>query len=60
MCASPYTVVSAWFMKQFPKFRSNPLFYLGERPAIIDFSAVLRKFADKPDTVKAESEQESA
>ena len=60
MCASPYAAVSAWFMKQFPKFRSNPLFYLGERPAIIDFSAVLRKFADKPDTVKAESEQESA
>ena len=60
MCASPYAAVSAWFMKQFPKFRSNPLFSLDERPAIIDFSAVLRKFADKPDTVKAESEQESA
>ena len=46
--------------EQFPKFRSNPLFYLNERPAIIDFSAVLRKFAENPATVKAESEQESA
>ena len=52
MCASPYAVVSAWFMRQFPKFRSNPLFYLNERPAIIDFSAVLRKFAEKPAVVK--------
>ena len=52
MCASPYAAVSAWFMKQFPKFRSNPLFYLDERPAIIDFSAVLRKFAEKPAVVK--------
>ena len=60
MCASPYTVVSAWFMKQFPKFRSNPLFYLDERPAIIDFSAVLRTFAEKPASVKVEREQESA
>ena len=60
MCASPYAVVSAWFMRQFPKFRSNPLFYLDERPAIIDFSAVLRTFAEKPASVKVEREQESA
>ena len=60
MCASPYTVVSAWFMKQFPKFRSNPLFYLDERPAIIDFSAVLDRAAKKPAVVKAEGDEKSA
>lgn len=59
-CASPYAVVSAWFMKQFPKFRSNPLFYLDERPAIIDFSAVLDRAAKKPAVVKAEGDEKSA
>ena len=60
MCASPYAVVGAWFMRQFPKFRSNPLFYLNERPAIIDFTAILERSVKKPATVKVESEQESA
>jgi hypothetical protein len=59
MCASPYTVVSAWFMKQFPKFRSNPLFYLDERPAIIDFSALVEK-AKKPSAIEGESDKEIA
>lgn len=59
MCASPYAVVSAWFMRQFPKFRTNPLFYIDNAPAIIDFSAVLEK-AKKPSVIKVESEQESA
>ena len=40
MCASPYAAVSAWFMKQFPQFRSNPLFYLDNKPNIIPISAV--------------------
>ncbi len=60
MCSCPYAVVSAWFMRQFPKFRTNPLFYLDSAPAIIDFSAVLEKSAKKPSVVKMESEQESA
>ena len=60
MCASPYAVVSAWFMKQFPKFRSNPLFYLDERPAIIDFSAILERSVKKPAIVKVESEEMGA
>ena len=60
MCSSPYAVVSAWFMRQFPKFRSNPLFYLNERPAIIDFTAILERSVKKPATVNVESEQESA
>ena len=60
MCASPYAAVSAWFMKQFPKFRSNPLFYLDERPAIIDFSAILERSVKKPAIVKVESEEMGA
>lgn len=59
MCASPYAVVSAWFMRQFPKFRTNPLFYLDNAPAIIDFSALLEK-AKKPSAVKVESDKEIA
>ncbi len=43
MCASPYAVVSEWFMKQFPMYRTNPLFYIDHQPDIIDFSAVLEK-----------------
>ncbi len=60
MCASPYAVVSAWFMKQFPKFRSNPLFYLDSAPAIIDFSAILERSVKKPAIVKVESEEMGA
>ena len=41
MCASPYAAVSAWFMKQFPQFRSNPLFYLDNKPKVIPYSTVL-------------------
>ena len=41
MCASPYAAVSAWFMKQFPQFRSNPLFYLDNKPKVIPISTVL-------------------
>lgn len=60
MCASPYAVVSAWFMRQFPKFRSNPLFYLDSAPNIVDFSAILDRAAKKPAVVKAEGDEKSA
>ena len=60
MCASPYAVVSAWFMRQFPKFRTNPLFYIDHKPDVIDFSAVLEEAKKKPSAVEVESEQESA
>ena len=60
MCASPYTVVSAWFMKQFPKFRSNPLFYLDSAPNIVDFSTILDRAAKKPFVAKAEGDEKSA
>ena len=59
MCASPYAVVSEWFMKQFPMYRTNPLFYIDHQPDIIDFSAVLEK-AKKTSIVEAESIEEPA
>ena len=60
MCASPYSVVSAWFMRQFPKFRSNPLFYLDSAPNIVDFSTILDRAAKKPSVAKAEGDEKSA
>lgn len=61
MCASPYSAVSAWFMKQFPKFRSNPLFYLDNSPKVIDFSAILEeaRAKEKPSVNEAEGEKDA-
>ena len=58
MCASPYSAVSAWFMKQFPQFRSNPLFYLDNKPKVIPYSTVLEmaKAKKSPSVVKIEGE----
>lgn len=60
MCASPYAVVSAWFMKQFPKFRSDPMFYLDNLPEIIDFSAVLALTEKKSSAIKKDSGEQTA
>lgn len=60
VCASPYAVVSAWFMRQFPKFRTNPLFYIDHKPDVIDFSAVLEGAKKKAAVVEAGSEQKGA
>ena len=58
MCASPYSAVSDWFMRQFPQFRKNPLFYLDNKPAIIPYSAILEmaKAKKSPSVVKIEGE----
>lgn len=58
MCASPYAAVSAWFMKQFPQFRSNPLFYLDNKPKVIPYSTILEmaKAKKSPSVVKIEGE----
>ncbi len=59
MCASPYAAVSAWFMKQFPQFRSNPLFYLDNKPKVIPYSTVLEmaKAKKSPSVDAAEGEK---
>lgn len=59
-CASPYAVVSEWFMRQFPKFRTNPLFYIDNKPAIVDFSTILERAKKKPSADKVEGEKEPA
>lgn len=58
MCASPYAAVSAWFMKQFPQFRSNPLFYLDNKPKVIPISAIIEaaKAKKSPSVDAAEGE----
>ena len=58
MCASPYAAVSAWFMKQFPQFRSNPLFYLDNKPKVIPYSTILEmaKAKKSPSVDAAEGE----
>lgn len=60
MCASPYAVVSAWFMKQFPLFRTNPLFYLDNLPKIISISAILETAKKKPSVDAAEGGKKTA
>ncbi|MBQ3520146.1 MAG: hypothetical protein IJA31_12580 [Clostridia bacterium] len=40
---SRYAVVSKWFLKQFPDFRKNPLFYLNIQPVVISATSVLEE-----------------
>ena len=58
MCASPYSAVSDWFMRQFPQFRSNPLFYLDNKPKVIPISAIIEaaKAKKSPSVDAAEGE----
>ena len=42
-----YTPVRLWFMKQFPEFRRNPLFYLHHIPDIVHVGEVIEE-SDKP------------
>lgn len=60
MCASPYAAVNAWFVKQFPKYRKDPLFYVKKEnlPKIIDFSAYLADSTTEPSVDAAEGEVE--
>ncbi len=43
LCDSPYTIVRRWFEAQFPKFRTDPLFYIKNEVDVIDFSAYVEK-----------------
>lgn len=54
MCVSPYSAVSDWFMKQFPEFRKNPLFYLDNKPNVIPYSAIVEAAKKKPSVDAAE------
>ena len=37
--ANAYAAVRRWFVAQFPKYRSNPLFYINNNVEVIDFAA---------------------
>ena len=41
LCNNPYAEVRRWFEAQFPKFRTNPLFYVENDVEVIDFSAAV-------------------
>ena len=41
MSNSAYAVTRKWFAKQFPEYRTSPLFYLDNPPEIIDFDVLL-------------------
>ena len=41
MSNSTYAVVRKWFAKQFPDYKTNPVFYLDNPPEITDFQVLL-------------------
>ena len=41
--SSAYKTVRKWFVAQFPKYRSNPLFYIQNEIEVIDFTAFVEK-----------------
>jgi len=53
-----FTVVRKWFVAQFPEFRKNPLFYLYNTPAPIDYVPFIeeeqQRMAEKQDNAEAQ------
>lgn len=43
---SAYKTVREWFVKQFPEYRSNPLFYINNAPKVIDITPFLEQKKD--------------
>ena len=44
---SAYKTVRDWFMAQFPKFRSNPLFYIQNEVKVIDIAPIIENEQQK-------------
>lgn len=44
---SPYAVVRKWFVKQFPLYRNNPIFYYHNEVEVIDFASFLAKLQEE-------------
>lgn len=40
---SAFKTVREWFVKQFPEYRSNPLFYISNAPKVIDITPFLEQ-----------------
>ena len=47
-----YTLVRKWFVAQFPEFRKNPLFYLYNKPTVLESLAFIQE-AEKEAAEKA-------
>ena len=45
--ANAYKTVRDWFVAQFPKFRSNPLFYISNEVKVIDLTAFAEQAQQK-------------
>ena len=45
--ANAYKTVRDWFIAQFPKFRSNPLFYISNEVKVIDLTAFAEQAQQK-------------
>lgn len=44
-----YSLTAKWFMKQFPAYRTNPLFYLSNTVDVIDFSEIANPTLNEKD-----------
>ena len=45
---SHYSIVSKWFLTQFPKFKTNPMFYFGYEVAPVDIHSFLEEKSEQP------------
>lgn len=41
-----YTLVRKWFVTQFPEFRKNPLFYLYNKPELVEAESIIEMRGD--------------
>ena len=44
-----YKLVRTWFMKQFPEFRNNPMFYYHNTPEVIDATDIFKEAEQETD-----------
>ena len=57
-CTSPYSLVSRWFLAQFPMYFSFSFYYVEFPPKIIDFSAFIEKVKEHPAAILEEPTEE--
>lgn len=50
---SRYAAVRRWFTAQFPEFRKNPLFYLHNKVAVIDFTPFIEEEISRVEEARA-------
>ena len=50
---SRYTVVSKWFVAQFPEFRKNPLFYLYNEVKVVNIAPYIQEAQERAEELEA-------